>query len=486
MTGAGTRPETDLSQQGAAAGQRRPAATAVDAESQAVARLAAQQLKRARSLFAESPGAAAADVGIETAKRRCKARDVYCVHGSEDEPQTHPRMAAGGLKAIAGPGAGTRALVLPSPSGGDGAVVAGSRAAAEDAKRRDRSSKKDQLQVLPVSGRELRQMHERRQPKPRWHAPWKLHKVISGHLGWVRAVAVDWSNEWFASTGADRTIKIWDLATGRLRLTLTGHVSAIRGLCISQRSPYLFTCGEDGMVRCWDLETNKAVRNYHGHLNGVYCCALHPTLDILASGGRDAAVRVWDVRTRAQVHCMTGHSSTVASLAMQATEPQIISGSHDNMIRLWDIVAGRTRVTLTHHKKSIRALAIHPSENAFVSGAPDMVKKWRCPDGEFVDNFEGHDAVINAVACNDDGVVATAADNGGLHFWDWKSCHRFQEMQTIPQPGSLASEAGIFAATFDHSGTRLITGEVDKSIKIWREDPEATPETHPLQWQPKK
>ena len=52
-------------------------------------------------------------------------------------------------------------------------------------------------------------------------APWKLYRVISGHLGWVRSVTVDPSNEWFATGSADRTIKIWDLASGQLKLTLT-------------------------------------------------------------------------------------------------------------------------------------------------------------------------------------------------------------------------------------------------------------------------
>ena len=48
------------------------------------------------------------------------------------------------------------------------------------------------------------------------------------------------------------------------------------------------------------------------------------------------------------------------------------------------------------------------------------------------------------------------------------------------QPGSLESEAGIFAAAFDQSGTRLLTAEADKTVKFWREDTSATPETHPL------
>ena len=45
-------------------------------------------------------------------------------------------------------------------------------------------------------------------PKPKWHAPWKLFRVISGHLGWVRCATVEPGNEWFATGSADRVIKV--------------------------------------------------------------------------------------------------------------------------------------------------------------------------------------------------------------------------------------------------------------------------------------
>lgn len=64
-------------------------------------------------------------------------------------------------------------------------------------------------------------------PKPKWHAPWKLYRVISGHLGWVRCAAVEPGNEWFATGAADRVIKIWDLASGKLKLSLTGKLIAV-------------------------------------------------------------------------------------------------------------------------------------------------------------------------------------------------------------------------------------------------------------------
>ncbi|KAK2787964.1 pre-mRNA-splicing factor prp46 [Onygenales sp. PD_12] len=322
------------------------------------------------------------------------------------------------------------------------------------------------------------------QPKPEWHAPWKLMRVISGHLGWVRSLAVEPNNQWFASGAGDRTIKIWDLATGSLKLTLTGHISTVRGLAVSPRHPYLFSCGEDKMVKCWDLETNKVIRHYHGHLSGVYTLDLHPTLDVLVTGGRDAAARVWDMRTRSNVHVLSGHRTTVSDLKCQEADPQVITASLDSTVRLWDLAAGKSMGVLTHHKKGVRALAVHPKEFTFASGSAGSIKQWKCPEGAFMQNFEGHNAIINNLAVNEDNVLFSGGDNGSMSFWDWKTGHRFQSLDTTAQPGSLDAEAGIMAATFDRTGLRLICGEADKTIKVWKPDEEATEETHPLDWKP--
>lgn len=56
----------------------------------------------------------------------------------------------------------------------------------------------------------------------------------------------------------------------------------------------------------------------------------------------------------------------------------------------------------------------------------------------------------------------------------------------ITLPGSLDSEAGIYALTYDATGSRLITCEADKTVKMWKEDETATPETHPLNFRTPK
>jgi pleiotropic regulator 1 len=112
------------------------------------------------------------------------------------------------------------------------------------------------------------------------------------------------------------------------------------------------------------------------------------------------------MRTKAPVHVLSGHTSTISDVKCQESDPQVITGSMDSTIRLWDLAAGKTMTTLTHHHKSVRALTIHPTEYSFASGSAGghNIKKWAFPEGMFVHNFAGHDAIINTVNVNHDGV----------------------------------------------------------------------------------
>lgn len=61
-----------------------------------------------------------------------------------------------------------------------------------------------------------------------------------------------------------------------------------------------------------------------------------------------------------------------------------------------------------------------------------------------------------------------------MKFWDWASGYNFQGFQTVPQPGSISAESAIYGMSFDRSGTRLLTTECDKTIKMYKEDENAT------------
>ncbi|KPA81548.1 hypothetical protein ABB37_03892 [Leptomonas pyrrhocoris] len=322
---------------------------------------------------------------------------------------------------------------------------------------------------------------------------WKLSKVLVGHQGWVWTTAVEPGNKWFATGGFDAIIKVWDLETGALKMNLTGHKEAVRSIALSRVSPYMFSGSDDHSVKCWDLERNEVVREFFGHKSSVHCVAAHPTLDVVISGSRDKTVRVFDLRSRAVVHTMSGHTDSVMSLVVQQEEPQVISGGSDGFIYLWDLASGKPVKRLTRHKKPVRGLTFTASGSALVSCGADEIRVWDLPSGDYVTNASTRvtDAAKkergeaeelsyrwSCCAMSPHNVLAVGSQDGELAFYDWncpqprrvagKHYAPYQWTKTKPLPGTLNGEGGINGMTYDVSGTRLITVESDKSVKMWR------------------
>ncbi|KAJ1613722.1 pleiotropic regulator 1 [Cryptosporidium canis] len=304
----------------------------------------------------------------------------------------------------------------------------------------------------------------------KWAPKFKLNRVISGHKGWVRSIDVDPSNTFFVSGGSDKLIKFWDMESGILKLTLTGHVAAVRKVLFSVRHPFLFSCSEDKTMKCWDLEQNRIIRNYARHSSGIYCLDIHPRLEIVATGSRDGSVVLWDIRTRESIHLFKNHKAAISSILMQSIEPQLITGSYDRTIRTWDIIAGKSRDILTHHIKPVRALAKHPIHYSFLSAGADCVKVWEGENSTHLKDLSNSQSIINSIAVTsheNNSIVLAGCDNGQLQFWDFETGILYDTIQGSIQPGSVEAENSILDCKFDQTESIIITGECDKTIKIW-------------------
>src|SRR5579862_2846566 len=99
-------------------------------------------------------------------------------------------------------------------------------------------------------------------PAPTMLAPGTLLLKYE-HIG-ASALKIAWSPDWkyFASGGADATVRIWDAATGKTLLTLRGHSGAVIFVAWSPDGSQLAPSSMDLTVRVWDTISGRQLLSY--------------------------------------------------------------------------------------------------------------------------------------------------------------------------------------------------------------------------------
>ena len=98
-----------------------------------------------------------------------------------------------------------------------------------------------------------------------------------------------------ASGSWDRTVKLWDTATGQEVLTLRGHSEPVDCVAFSPEGSRIATASFDRTIRLWDTANGQQRLTLRGHSRAVLRVAFSPDGHRLASAGKaDREVRIWD------------------------------------------------------------------------------------------------------------------------------------------------------------------------------------------------
>lgn len=326
--------------------------------------------------------------------------------------------------------------------------------AASLAARPDRlaSQLTDRLAGLSSPGidRLLEQIRDRA-PRP-WICPLTPALAFSGgpkqramprHDGPVRALAVTPDGTRLVSGGDDRTVRIWDLASGRLERTLEGHTDPVRAVAVSPDGRRVLSGGAYDEVRVWDLRSGKFVHTIASQAGyrAVYAVAVAPDGGRVVWGGAGASVHVWDLAGGRLEHTLRNGDLTVRTVAITPDGKSALSGGDGGTVQVWDLATGRLVRALDGHINPVFAVAVAPDGSRVVSGGHDnTVQVWDLASGRLERTLWGHTGPVDKVAITADGkrIVSGGLDKK-VRMWDLPSGREIASWNHEPDPESDAA-----------------------------------------------
>jgi WD40 repeat protein len=138
-----------------------------------------------------------------------------------------------------------------------------------------------------------------------------------------------------ATGGADATLRLWFVQTGRLYRPLRGHAKPITDVAFSGDAAYVASSSKDRDVRVWNVARGRKgivmARSASGPLRGV-------SLDTggrWAAGAAPASVILWNARNGDAFFYLRGLTGHPTSVSFAVGSPTILTSSLDGTVRVY-------------------------------------------------------------------------------------------------------------------------------------------------------
>jgi WD40 repeat protein len=228
---------------------------------------------------------------------------------------------------------------------------------------------------------------------------WKLERVIgnanTGDMFVDRVTALDFSadGKMLATGGGEPSrsgeIKFWNVENGSLVSALKDpHSDSVFGIEFSPDGKQVASCGADRFVKVHQVADGKFVRSFEGHTHHVLGVTWRADGRILASCGADMAIKVWDVRTGDQQRTIQGFGKEVTSIHFVADSDNVVASSGDKTVQLKNSANGGNAASLGGAADYMYSAAPTGDGKLIIGGGQDSVVRVWNANGQPFATFE--------------------------------------------------------------------------------------------------
>ncbi len=201
----------------------------------------------------------------------------------------------------------------------------------------------------------------------------------------VFSVAFSPDNKKIATAGADRTIRIFEVESGKLLSQIEDHADWIFALAWSPDGKRLASASRDKTAKVFDIEKKESLVTFPTHAQPVYTISFTPDGKGIATGGEDNRIRVWNPDNDGKaIRDMSGFGGTVFKLRYSPDGKSLLACSGDKTVSVLSPTGSQIR-KLQGHNDWIYSLAISRDGKTVASGSWDgEVKLWNMADGKLI------------------------------------------------------------------------------------------------------